>query len=120
MAIVLANPGTAVSTAEIFAGVRARRGVEGAKPAGWASSRELISYLETTTNDLEAPARAIAPVIGDVLGGLAHCRDALLARMSGSGATCFGLFDSDVAAAAAAKQISVGHPSWWVAPARLI
>lgn len=119
ISIVLANPGIAVSTAEIFAGLRTRHGVAGARPAGWASSRELISYLETTGNDLELPARAVAPAIGDVLKALADCRNVLLTRMSGSGATCFGLFDNEATAASAAERLSARYPNWWVVAARL-
>jgi 4-diphosphocytidyl-2-C-methyl-D-erythritol kinase len=61
---------------------------------------------------MEAPARAIAPVIGEVLDFIAG-QGALLARMSGSGATCFGLFESDTAAARAADAIRAAHPEWW-------
>jgi 4-diphosphocytidyl-2-C-methyl-D-erythritol kinase len=79
----------------------------------------MIAYLKTTANDLELPARAVAPVVSDVLAALGDCPGVLLARMSGSGATCFGLFDTDTAAHAAAKQISTRHPNWWVVAARL-
>ncbi len=119
LAIVLVNPGVAVLTSKVFAGIRTRRGVDGVRPGGWSSPRELISYLKTTTNDLEAAACAVAPVIGEVLETLAACPEVLLARMSGSGATCFGLFVADDAAALAAKRISERHPNWWVVPARL-
>ena len=66
---------------------------------------------KTTTNDLEAPAREIAPVIGDVLAALSG---AMCARMSGSGATCFGIYADDIAASNAAAEIARAHPAWWV------
>ena len=69
--------------------------------------------LQTQPNDLEAPAIALQPVIADVLTvlrGLAGCQ---LARMSGSGATCFGLFASAMDAEAAAKILSAKYPNWW-------
>jgi 4-diphosphocytidyl-2-C-methyl-D-erythritol kinase len=119
LAIVLVNPRIAVSTPKIFAGLRTRRGVGGVKPAGWSSALDLFSYLKATTNDLEAPARVVAPAIGEVLEALADCPEVLLVRMSGSGATCFGLFGTDHAATVAAKQISARHSDWWVGPARL-
>ena len=120
LAIVLANPGLAVSTAAIFAALAARRGVGDVKPAAWSSVGELISYLKGTTNDLESPARKVAPVVVEVLEALASCVGVLLTRMSGSGATCFSLFESDAGARAAARQISERHPSWWVVPSRLL
>lgn len=71
-----------------------------------------MAALRDTRNDLEAPARALAPVIGDVLDELAGAQGCLLARMSGSGATCFGLFASpEVAERAAQTMVS---DDWWI------
>jgi len=67
-------------------------------------------------NDLEAPARTIAPVIGDVLEVLAGAR---LARMSGSGATCFALYDSDAERDAAEARVRTARPDWWTLASRL-
>jgi 4-diphosphocytidyl-2-C-methyl-D-erythritol kinase len=120
LSTVLVNPGVAVPTPEVFASLRTRRGVEGPKPGQWSSVAELILFLDTTTNDLETPARALAPEIGDVLDVLANCPNVLLSRMSGSGATCFGLFDDRTAADAAAKRIKDHYPDWWVAAAQLM
>ena len=119
MAIVLANPGIAVSTAEIFARLDARHGVSGSKPARWASVQELIAYLNTTANDLEGPSRTVAPAIGDVIDALRGSPNVLLARMSGSGATCFGLFGTEASARSAAERIAAVHPDWWVMPGTL-
>jgi 4-diphosphocytidyl-2-C-methyl-D-erythritol kinase len=96
-------------------------GVAGARPQlNLAPMREraerdaLLAWLTSERNDLESAAIAIAPPIADVLGaitGLAGCR---LARMSGSGSACFGLFDSARAAAASARRLAAARPSWWV------
>lgn len=103
--VLLVNPGVAVSTAEVF---RRWDGVDrGPLPASPRESR----------NDLEPPARAIAPVIGDVLDALAEQPGARVVRMSGSGATCFALFSSDAAAAAAGEKLAAR--GWWTLASRL-
>jgi 4-diphosphocytidyl-2-C-methyl-D-erythritol kinase len=123
--LVLANPGVALSTAEVF-GARAGDGADAgyAPPAHrWdAPPRDaaaLARHLAKDGNDLEAPARRLRPEIDQVLGTLAHRSGCLLARMSGSGATCFGLFAEAGSAEAAAAQIGAEHPGWWVRAARL-
>jgi 4-diphosphocytidyl-2-C-methyl-D-erythritol kinase len=83
-------------------------------PQGGGERTALLAALVADRNDLEAPAVGLQPVIGDVLSGLRQLSGCRLARMSGSGATCFGLFDSSRAAAAAARALREGHPSWWV------
>jgi len=110
--IVLVNPGVGVSTGKVFAAMGARHGVDLPLPPQFADAAALIAYLKTTANDMEAPARSLAPVIGEVLDFIAG-QGALLTRMSGSGATCFGLFDSDTAASRAADAIHAAHPQWW-------
>ena len=72
----------------------------------------LARFLETTRNDLEPPAMSLAPVIRKVLEAIAAQPGCLLARMSGSGATCFGLFTTDAAAREAAADLAT--PGWWV------
>ena len=120
LAMVLVNPGVAVPTAEVFRGLKSRHGtgtvdhaVRVAKPG------ELIEFLKTTANDLEAPARAIAPAIGEVLSELSRMPGIELWRMSGSGATCFGLFEDDGAAQMAATALAHSHPQWWVQATRI-
>jgi 4-diphosphocytidyl-2-C-methyl-D-erythritol kinase len=120
LALLLVNPGVAVPTRKVFAGLRIRRGVGSVKPKGWSSAGDLIAYLEATANDLEAPACEIAPAISDAVNAIADCPDCLLARMSGSGATCFGLFESEARAEAAAHVIRAAHPAWWITPARIV
>jgi 4-diphosphocytidyl-2-C-methyl-D-erythritol kinase len=76
----------------------------------------LLSILKKARNDLEDAASSIAPVIVDVLAVLGAAKGSRLARMSGSGATCFALFEDRRRAARAARAIRRDHPSWWVKP----
>src|SRR5690606_11710392 len=78
-----------------------------------AEGRHLLEWLKATRNDLEAPARDLVPEIGDALTQLAQ-NGAAIARMSGSGATCFGLFTSSMAAHAASDAIAAANPAWFV------
>lgn len=117
--LVLVNPGVAVSTARIFANLKNRVGVgQAAKPKADLSVLALANYFKSNRNDLEKPAREIAPAIDEVLQAISHS-GALRARMSGSGATCFGLFADDKSAEAAAAKIAEDHPDWWVKKARI-
>lgn len=119
MAVVLANPGIGVATGAIFK-----------KLAGFAPSVEgvdaadsfdgLISMLERYGNSLEAPAIECAPVIRDVITAIADLPGCGLARMSGSGATCFGLFPTQGQASAATEQLRSQYPDWWVASGRVL
>jgi 4-diphosphocytidyl-2-C-methyl-D-erythritol kinase len=111
--MVLVNPGVGISTPSVF---RARIG-EFSAPADFPAPADfhggdLALALRATRNDLEQPACGLAPVIGDVLGALAAVPGCRLARMSGSGATCFGLFDTPAAAEAAAEALK--RDQWWV------
>ncbi len=118
---VLVNPGVAVPTKDVFAALRLSVTFPGPSPhqpsPGKSGERERTAFLDALAadrNDLEAPAIKLAPVIADVLDALRAQPACRLARMSGSGATCFGLFDSSRAAAAAARALRVQNPSWWV------
>jgi 4-diphosphocytidyl-2-C-methyl-D-erythritol kinase len=116
--VLLVNPGVALPTAAVFA---ARRGPFSA-PARFAlpaGAVELARLLEQRRNDLTAPAIERVPVIGRLLDRLAAAEGALIARMSGSGATCFALFTAPEAAAAAAARLAAEQPDWWVAAGRL-
>jgi 4-diphosphocytidyl-2-C-methyl-D-erythritol kinase len=115
--MLLVNPGVPVPTKDVFAALKDRSGVEMALPRGrFSDTADLLRFLETTRNDLEEPARRIQPVIGDVLMTMAALPGALLARMSGSGATCFGIFADDDCCARSAKILKNAHPDWWIAP----
>ena len=117
---LLVNPGVPVPTGPVFA---ARRG-----PFSAASridedphdASALAALLRNRRNDLEQPALAQVPEIGLVLARVAEAPGCLLARMSGSGGTCFGLFGDEAAAAGAADTIARDHPAWWVHPTRLV
>ncbi len=105
MPVLLVNPGVAVSTAAVF---KAWDGVDrGAMPDG-----DVLSLARAGRNDLEAPARALAPEIDAVLALLADGAP-VLARMSGSGATCFALYASTADRAAAAATVRAAYPAWW-------
>ena len=120
---VLVNPGVAVSTRDVFAALNlasrpTSSGDSSSSPLvveGWGGEpTAFVTALAKDRNDLEAPAIELEPAIAEVLSvlhGLPGCR---LARMSGSGATCFGLFPTNAAAAAAARTLRVGYPQWWV------
>lgn len=117
--LVLVNPGVALATPEVF---RARSGNFSA-PARFtevpADATALAYFLAARRNDLEAPALALAPEIGEVLSALRDLPGCRLARMSGSGATCFALFDDNVQAAAAAGVLRARRGDWWIQPSRL-
>ena len=115
--MLLVNPGVAVATRDVFAALESRTGVEMKLPRGrFDDTADLLRFLESTRNDLEAPARKLQPVIGEVLKALTSLPGALLARMSGSGATCFGIFADDDCCQRAARTLSQASPGWWVAP----
>jgi len=122
LAGVLVNPRVAVPTKGVFEKLAAPRVVRAAKvsedypPTDRAS---LIEYLIDRGNDLEPPAIALQPVVGEVLESLRRLSGCRLARMSGSGATCFALFDNAKAAAAAARALRERKPDWWVRSAML-
>ena len=110
--LLLVNPGLQLATQAVFA---ARRG--GFSPSGEfsgpvASVADLATLLAERDNDLTEAATRLAPAIGDVIDALAGLTGCRLARMSGSGATCFGLFDDAQAAVAAAP--AVRRDGWWV------
>jgi 4-diphosphocytidyl-2-C-methyl-D-erythritol kinase len=117
---VLANPGIALATKEVFArwtaAVIPPVGLDLAALAKLEDRDDLLQLLGTQANDLEAPAIAQAPVIADVLAELRTLAGCRLARMSGSGATCFALFASAAAAREAAKALNAKYPHWWVQP----
>lgn len=113
---VLVNPRIEVPTPEIFRALTYRDNPPMPDPLpAFANAAGLIDWLRDQRNDLQAPARSIAPVIDDVLAALNASEGCGLARMSGSGATCFGLFADEAHAKAASKRLRTDHPGWWVA-----
>ncbi|MCK1741392.1 4-(cytidine 5'-diphospho)-2-C-methyl-D-erythritol kinase [Bradyrhizobium sp. 139] len=124
MPCVMVNPRVPVATKDVFQSLGLRNGelLVGATsvldaiswPQEGASIADWVDVLETVANDLEAPALRIEPVIGDVLEVLRDSAGVKLARMSGSGATCFAIFGEIAAARTAAEKIRRDHPAWWV------
>jgi 4-diphosphocytidyl-2-C-methyl-D-erythritol kinase len=116
---VLVNPGVPLSTAAVFA---ARQGAFSA-PSRWrepvSELRAWVARLAACRNDLEAPALGLVPEVREVLATLRDTAGCMLARMSGSGATCFGLSALEAAANAAARRIAATRPGWWVRAAPL-
>jgi 4-diphosphocytidyl-2-C-methyl-D-erythritol kinase len=115
--VVLANPGTPLSTAAVFAALAPAFSQAAPLQRPPADARDLAALLAARRNDLEPPARRLVPALDDALAALAASADCLLARMSGSGATCFGIFATRPAAEAAAKAVANQYPAWWVAAA---
>ena len=111
---VLVNPGVAVATADVFAALAAPPAGQSAPAAQPLGPAPLLAEIAGGRNDLEAPAIELEPAIADVLAVLRKLPGCRLARMSGSGPTCFGLFDSSRAASAAGRTLRVGYPAWWV------
>ncbi|BCG96279.1 4-(cytidine 5'-diphospho)-2-C-methyl-D-erythritol kinase [Mesorhizobium sp. 131-2-1] len=117
LGLVLVNPGVAVSTPEVFKAL-ASRDYEALPPLpGKLDFHSIRNWLEATRNDLESAARTIQPAITEALRALKKA-DAGFARMSGSGATCFGLFETGNVAKRAALDIRHRHPDWFVAATR--
>jgi 4-diphosphocytidyl-2-C-methyl-D-erythritol kinase len=124
MPCVLVNPRVPVATRDVFAALGLRNGelLVGATdviqatawPEQGASVEDWVEVLAAGCNDLEAPATRIQPVIGEVIAALSATNGAWLARMSGSGATCFAIFENTADAQRAAQKIQLDHPQWWV------
>jgi len=116
--MILANPGVMLATKDVFSSLRIGSPCAArlcSPPLqGAAELNEVVAIMSSFRNDLEGPAMELAPVIGDVLAALRSLAGCRIARMSGSGATCFGLFESARAATAAARSLRVAHPTWWV------
>ncbi|WP_414897362.1 4-(cytidine 5'-diphospho)-2-C-methyl-D-erythritol kinase [Rhodovulum sp. YEN HP10] len=113
LGILLVNPGIEVPTPIVFKGLVRKDNAPMPALPGWASAADLADWLAGQRNDLEPPARAAAPVIGEVLSAIAASPGCLLARMSGSGATCFGIYADRAAAGCAAALLHETRPDWW-------
>ncbi|MBY0335235.1 MAG: 4-(cytidine 5'-diphospho)-2-C-methyl-D-erythritol kinase [Acetobacteraceae bacterium] len=109
-ALLLVNPGVALPTPEVFWARQGGFRPEAALPASWPDAEAMARDLRALANDLEPPAIALRPVIAEVLAAIAAQPGCLLARMSGSGATCFGLFADAALAEAAARALPA---AWW-------
>ncbi len=124
MPCVMVNPRVGVATKDVFTALGLGKGellagvgdvmLSPGWPAKGASFDEWVEAVGHGTNDLEKPALKVEPVIGEVLQALRETDGIRLARMSGSGATCFGIFTTDAQARAAAQLIARAYPAWWV------
>jgi 4-diphosphocytidyl-2-C-methyl-D-erythritol kinase len=113
--LVLVNPRVSVSTPQIFKALTSKNNAPLPALGKEADNLEaFLGWLSSTRNDLQAPAINLQPVVAEVVKALQQS-GALFARMSGSGATCFGIFADNKAAEAAKVAIEKGHPRWWVA-----
>lgn len=119
--LVLANPGVEVATGRIFAAITAPENppLPDVPSHGWPDLPALIDWLRTTRNDLEGAACHLAPEIGAALAALRALPGCHLARMSGSGATCFAIFADPGAAKWGAELLQGREPGWWVVAAPL-
>lgn len=121
MAAVLVNPGVHISTPDVFRALKLEPGSAGPSQGRGVEKFEgdlaaLAALFDRDANDLEPAARALSPAVTAALDAVKAAPDARFVRMSGSGSTVFGLFDSCRHAARAAKVIKAGHPEWWVKP----
>lgn len=120
LALVLANPRVAVPTPAVFRALARRTNPPMADlPAEFASAGDFADWLHAQRNDLEPAAIGLAPIIRETLDALATT-GCLLTRMSGSGATCFGLFADPEAAETAAETLRRDRPDWWIAAAPVL
>jgi 4-diphosphocytidyl-2-C-methyl-D-erythritol kinase len=124
MPCVMVNPGVPVATKDVFAALGLRNGqllvgatdvlLQDRWPDGEASLEDWVEALAASSNDLEAPAMRVQPVISEVIAALNATNGAWLARMSGSGATCFAIYENTAEAGRAAEKLRRDHPAWWV------
>jgi 4-diphosphocytidyl-2-C-methyl-D-erythritol kinase len=123
LAALLVNPGVPVPTRDVFEILRLKPGGR-PRRAGRAArlprkANDFVAFLAAQGNDLEPAAIKLQPVILRVLAALQREPGCALARMSGSGATCFGLFTSSRAAASAGRRLAAAQPRWWVKATKL-
>ena len=120
---VLVNPRVQSATAAVYRAFD-EAGARGSAdcpplPDRFESAEDLAVFLSVCRNDLQAPAIALNPVIGQVIDTLASEPEVLLARMSGSGATCFALCAGDIEAEGLAERLQAMRPGWWIQRCRL-
>lgn len=112
--LLLANPGVAVATGPVFKALELREDAEPRQPLpAHPSVLRLAAWLMESRNDLEPPASALVPEVGAALELLRGLPDCLLARMSGSGGTCWALFADDLRLARAEAALAEARPHWW-------
>ncbi len=112
--LLLVNPGVGVSTAAVFSNRQGAYSRPADLPASFETAASLVDFLSHCRNDLLAPARQLAPQIDFVLADITQRPDCLFASLSGSGATCFGIFADVATAHAAASALQGERPRWWI------
>ncbi|MDX2073664.1 MAG: 4-(cytidine 5'-diphospho)-2-C-methyl-D-erythritol kinase [Alphaproteobacteria bacterium] len=117
--VLLVNPGVEVSTQAVYQQFLPPYAEPITLPGQFPTLESLVSFLQRTHNMLEKPATRLAPAIRTALYDMTMLQGCLLARMSGSGATCFGVFATEEACIAAANTLSGLHPNWWIRATRL-
>lgn len=117
--VLLVNPRVEVPTPAVFKTLTCKDNPPMTPLPETLTAASLTAWLKDQRNDLHPPAEKIAPVIGTVLAAITALQGCTLARMSGSGATCFGIFGSDDEANHAATTLREKHPHWWITAARL-
>lgn len=114
---ILVNPRVSVSTPQVFSRIASKDNPPMPDiPATFANPAAFVAWIKEQRNDMQDAACAIAPQISTALALISQQKSCLLARMSGSGATCFGVFGTRQAAQAAASAVSQAQPDWWVRP----
>ena len=119
---VIVNPRLPLATADVFSAMSAKpaeKRERAPEPPVLERFGDLIDYMRTRGNDLEAPAMRLVPAIGGVMSALRGQPGCRLAAMSGSGPTCFGIFADGTQASRAAEHITAAHSAWWVQATRL-
>ena len=118
MWMVLVNPRVDVPTPMVFSALatKSNSAMEDVIPS-WVDFGAFCQWLVSQRNDLQAPAVSLRPIVGDALAALS---DGAASGMSGSGATCFGLYSTAKDAAKAAQRIQRVHPEWWVTDAKVL
>lgn len=115
--MILVNSGQSVPTGPVFAGLSQKNNPAMGPLPQFSGLGALVAWLDAMRNDLQGPACRIAPDIADVLAAIDGAEGCLLARMSGSGGTCFGIFAAKDTGQAASRAIQAAHPDWWCAAA---
>lgn len=118
--LVLVNPRVGLSTPAVFKARSGNFSPVAPLDEAPATASDLARMLRDRRNDLMAPAISLAPVVAEMLSAIDATPGCLLARMSGSGATCFGLFADEASAGAAARALTQDHPGWWIAAAPVL
>ncbi|MGH6865003.1 MAG: 4-(cytidine 5'-diphospho)-2-C-methyl-D-erythritol kinase [Methyloceanibacter sp.] len=122
-ALLLANPALPLATTDVYRALEAEPMASPPATAGLGGFAgdfdRLLAYLKSRRNDLESPALCLAPAVGDVLDTLRALPGARVARMSGSGPTCFALFATTREAQGAATALAQAQPGWWIAAGSL-